>query len=60
VKASPLVPYSIDGGAGTDTLTYEAEGRTTSGDSTPPDGSIESPGVKPVAFAAIETVTIAP
>jgi hypothetical protein len=60
VRASPLVPYSIDGGAGNDSLTYEAEGRATSGDSTPPDGSIASPGVKPVAFGAIEAVTIAP
>jgi hypothetical protein len=58
VKASPLVPYSIDGGAGIDTLTYDAEGRTTSGDADPPDGAIASRGVRPVEFAAIEYLSI--
>jgi hypothetical protein len=60
VKASPLVAYSLNGGAGSDSLTYDAEGRTTSGSTSPPDGSIESPGVRPVAFGAIEAVTITP
>jgi hypothetical protein len=60
VKASPQVAYSLDGGAGSDSLTYNAEGRTTSGDADPPDGSIESTGVRPVAFGSIEAVSITP
>lgn len=64
VKASRLVPFSLNGGDPTtvpgDTLTYVAEGRAVSGDRTPPDGRIDSPGVKPVAFGAIEGVSIAP
>ena len=64
VKASPNVPYFVDGGEPSalpgDTLTYEAEGRATSGDATPPDGRIESPGVQPVVFGSIEALTILP
>jgi hypothetical protein len=64
VKASPLVPFTIDGADPSalpgDTLFYSAEGRTTSGDSSPPDGSITSPQRRPVDFRAIESVSILP
>jgi hypothetical protein len=64
VKASPLVPFAIDGADPAavpgDTLVYDAEGRTTSGDTSPPDGSIGSPQRRPVDFRAIETVSILP
>jgi hypothetical protein len=60
VKASPQVAYSLDGGAGSDSLTYDAEGRSTGGDADPPDGSITSWGVRAVAFGSIEAVSITP
>jgi hypothetical protein len=60
VQASPLVFYGVHGRAGNDTLTYDAEGRATSGDTDPPYGMIESDGVKPVEFAEIESVFITP
>ena len=48
----------MTGGAGTDTLNYDAESRAVSGDTTPPDGIIDSPGVQSVIFTQIETVNI--
>jgi hypothetical protein len=59
VKASPTTSYSLDGdnpasGSG-DTLFYDREGRAISGDTTPPDGQIDSSGVKPVAFTHFES-----
>jgi hypothetical protein len=63
VKASATAPYTIDandpaGGAG-DALHYDTEGRTTSGDSTPPDGAISSPGRQDVTFKDVEHVFVA-
>ena len=49
---------TVNGGAGTDTLNYDRESRAVSGDLTPPDGIIDSPGVQSVTFAQIETVNI--
>lgn len=64
VKASPLIPFTIDGADPAalpgDALVYHAEGRATSGDTGPPDGSIASPQRKPVDFRAIESVSILP
>lgn len=64
VKASPFAPISVDGGDPStlpgDRLTYSAEGRTTAGDTSPPDGSITSPQRKAVDFRAIERVSILP
>jgi hypothetical protein len=51
-------PTTVTGGAGTDTLIYNAESRPISGDTTPPDGVIDSPGVQSVTFTQIETVNI--
>jgi hypothetical protein len=63
VKASATTSYHLDGRAPAaspgDALTYDAEGRTVSGATSPPDGSIESPGVKPVAFKSFEALTTA-
>jgi hypothetical protein len=58
VKAFAAGSTSVTGGAGTDTLNYDAESRPVSGDTTPPDGTINSPGVQPVPFFQIETVNI--
>ncbi len=62
VKASTAVVININGSAPTvapgDTLIYDTEGRTVSGDSTPPDGTINSPGVQPVNFTGIEAVNL--
>ena len=58
VKSFAAITPSVRGGAGTDTLNYDPEFRTTSGDLTPPDGQIDSPGVQSVAFLQTETVTI--
>lgn len=64
VTPSPSTPYAIDGGGPAslpgDTLTYNAGGLPVDGDSTPPDGQIRTPGNEPVAFGAIEAVTIVP
>ena len=60
VKASPTTNYALDGdnpgSAPGDTLDYDREGRAISGDTTPPDGQIDSPGVQPVAFTRFEAV----
>ena len=62
VRASPTTTYHLEGGDPAtdpgDSLTYDAELRPASGDSTPPDGQIDSPGRQPVAFAGIEAVTV--
>jgi hypothetical protein len=62
VKASASVTINLNGGsplvAPGDQLNYDAEGRTVSGDSTPPDGTINSPGVQPVNFTGMEAVNL--
>jgi hypothetical protein len=64
VTASPVVPIGVNGGDPTtapgDSLTYRAEGRAASGDTSPPNGQIDSPNVKPVTFEGIEQLAIAP
>lgn len=64
VTPSPVTRISIFGGDPSttpgDSLTYESPGRPVSGDTTPPDGSIGSPGMKPVGFGGIEQLSIAP
>jgi hypothetical protein len=49
---------TVNGGTANDTLLYHAESRAVTGDTTPPDGVINSPGVQPIAFSQIEAVTI--
>ena len=58
VKAFASGTPTVTGGAGADTLNYNAESRAVSGDTTPPDGVIDSPGVQSVTFSQIETVNI--
>ena len=62
VLASAATPYTITGGdpaAGIgDRLRYDAEGRTVSGDQTPPDGNIASPGAQNVTFTQMESVQV--
>jgi hypothetical protein len=60
VKAFTAGTPATTGGVGPaiDTLNYNAEGRTVSGDTTPPDGLIDSPGVQSFIFGQIETVNI--
>jgi hypothetical protein len=48
----------VAGAGGTDTLNYNAESRAVSGDITPPDGVIDSPGVQSVTFSTVEAVNI--
>ena len=57
VKAFPTAPLAVTGGAGTDTLSYDSESRAISGDLTPPDGVIDSPGVQSLPFTEIENVS---
>jgi hypothetical protein len=58
VKAFATAGVTVTGGAGDDTLNYDAEGRPVAGDTTAPDGTINSPGVQPVPFTLVETVNI--
>jgi len=58
VKSSASVTPSVNGDAFSDTLIYDAQMRAVTGDTTPPDGVINSPGVQSVTFAYIETVNI--
>ena len=63
VKGFATGALSVNGGANSvgepgDVLTYDAESRIVTGDTVPPDGIIQSPGVMPVAFTQIETVNI--
>jgi hypothetical protein len=60
VKAFTTGTPATTGGAGSavDTLNYNAESRPVSGDATPPDGVIDSPGVQSFIFGQIETVNI--
>ena len=58
VKAFTTGTLTVTGGAAADTLNYDAESRAVSGDTTPPDGLIDSPGVQSVIFTQIETVNI--
>jgi hypothetical protein len=60
VKAFATGTPTVSGGAGNDTLSYNAEGRAVSGDATPPDGVIDSPGVQSLTFTQIETVNTSP
>ena len=57
VKAFATGALTVTGGAGADTLNYDAESRAVSGDTTPPDGVIDSPGVQSVTFTQIERST---
>jgi hypothetical protein len=61
IKADSTAALTIAGGDPTtapgDTLNYDREGRAISGDTTPPDGMITSPGVQPVTFTGIEGVS---
>ena len=57
VKAFVTGTPTVNGGAGIDTLNYDAESRAVSGDLTPPDGVIDSPGVQSLTFTQIETVS---
>jgi hypothetical protein len=58
VRAFASGTPSVTGGPGADTLNYNQELRAVSGDTTPPDGSIDSPGVQSVTFVQVETVVI--
>ncbi len=62
VKAASTVTINVNGGLPTtltgDTLNYNAEGRSFSGDTTPPDGQIVSPGVQNVNFQQLESVNV--
>jgi hypothetical protein len=58
VKAFTSGTQTVTGGSGADTLNYNAESRAVSGDTLPPDGVIDSPGVQSVAFSQIETVNL--
>jgi hypothetical protein len=58
VRAFATASLSVIGGTGADTLNYNAEFRAVSGDVTPPDGAVESPGVPPLPFTSVETVNI--
>ncbi|PYR45191.1 MAG: hypothetical protein DMF89_25715 [Acidobacteria bacterium] len=60
VRAFATGTPTVDGGGapGTDTLNYNADSRPISGDTTPPDGSIDSPGVQSLIFTQIETVNV--
>jgi hypothetical protein len=51
-------PLTINGGGSSDTLYYYAGSRPVSGDTTPPDGVINSPVSAPVTFSQMEAVTI--
>ena len=58
VRAFTTGTPTVAGGAGADTLNYNAQSRPVSGDRTPPDGLIDSPGVQSVPFSQIEAVNI--
>ena len=58
VKAFATAGVTVAGGAGADTLNYDAEGRPVAGDTSAPDGTITSPGVQSVPFTLVETVDI--
>ena len=56
VRAFAAGALTVNGGDAADTLNYDAEARAVSGDTTPPDGVIDSPGVQSVTFTQIELV----
>ena len=58
VKGFAAGALTVAGGDGADTLNYDAESRAVSGDTTPPDGVIDSPGVQSVTFTQVELVYI--
>jgi hypothetical protein len=58
VKSFATAGVTVTGGAGADTLNYDAEGRVVTGDTSPPDGTISSPGVQSVPFTQVETVNV--
>ena len=58
VRAFATGTPTVTGGAGTNTLNYNAESRFVLGDRTPPDGVIDSPGVQSLSFSQIGTVNI--
>jgi Ca2+-binding RTX toxin-like protein len=57
VTPSATTAYSLDGGASaSDSLQYDLQRHTVTGDATPPAGALQSPGVRPVTFTDIEHV----
>jgi hypothetical protein len=51
-------PLQVNGGGGSDTIVYNAQLRTVSGDTSPPDGAISSAGVATITFSETELVSI--
>jgi CHRD domain/RTX calcium-binding nonapeptide repeat (4 copies) len=51
-------PLQVNGGGGSDTIIYNAQLRTVSGDTSPPDGTISSAGVATITFSETELVNI--
>lgn len=60
IKAFATGTPTVAGGGspGSNTLNYDAELRAVSGDTTPPDGIIDSAGVQSVIFTQIQTLNI--
>jgi hypothetical protein len=57
VTPSATTAYALDGGAAADSLRYDLQRRHVTGDATPPTGTLQAPGVRPVTFTGIEHVT---
>ena len=57
VTPSAVTDIAVNGG-GTGALTYQAQGQAVSGTTTAPSGEIDSPGVDPVSFSGMATVTL--
>ena len=59
VKATATMAPTVRGGpGGADVLNYDAEFRVVSGDTTPPDGVIDSPGAQSTPFLQTETINV--
>ena len=59
VKATATMAPAVRGGlGGADVLNYDAEFRVVSGDTTPPDGAIDSPGAQSTPFLQTETINV--
>ena len=58
VRSFPSIAPSVRGGLGADVLNYDAEFRVVSGDTTPPDGLIVSPGTQSTPFLHTETINV--
>jgi hypothetical protein len=57
VTPSSATEIALSAG-GSGSLTYQAQGRTVSGATTAPSGQIDSPGVEPVGFSGMASVTL--